>query len=142
MSQATTIKDFTSAVKTTLQGLGIFAAHWKTPGLDIVRLLQEARFPAVLIADMGGLLDTNNHKIWKRRLAITVVVDNQRDNMGDYAHDTALDLSDQVIAALSMNTALGLSLLPRDDGVGALEDSGSIVLAFKTHYFEYEIQRA
>lgn len=140
MAQAATIKDFLTAVKTTLVGLSSFAAVWKTPGLDVVRLLKEARFPAALVTDMGGNLDPHNKKLWYRRLAITIVVDDQRDNMGDYAQDKCLDLGETVKDAFKLRTDLSLSVVPADDAVGSVEKGGTIALVFKTYYFSYELQ--
>lgn len=142
MAQATTIDEFMTAVKTTLMNLAVFAVVWDMPGMDPARLLGEPRFPAATINDDESIFDPNTGDFIGGTLAVTVIVDDFRDNAGEYAQGVARGLGDQVITALKARTDLCTMLRVTRAISGNVNKDGALVLVFRTYFFKFEIQRA
>ena len=143
---STDIYDFLAQTKTDVQAVQYNAANafprvLVVPAVNIDHLMSEPRWPTALINDGGGQLDEFNHKIWRRRMDITVVACRMRDPWNEVATQDLLDRGEALIAALEYNTTDGIYLISDSDVTPFVTDMG-IAIVQKTYTFAYQIQRA
>jgi len=143
---STDVYDFLEQTKTDVAavqygGGAAFPRVLIVPAVNIDHLMREPRWPAALINDAGGVLDEFNHKIWRRRMDITVVACRMRDPWSEVSTQDLLDRGEALVAALEYNTTDGI-YLAQDSDVMAFVTNLGVAVVQKTYTFAYQIQRS
>lgn len=130
----------------------MFARVWKAPGLDVRRLLHEPRFPTALVSHGGGGYQVANNKLEEGQFQVTVIVQVERDVVGEQAETDVIELSEVMLNGDGTNpglirdttNAIAVTPMPGEfaSATGSFVDpSTGVMLVWKTFNFRYSYTR-
>lgn len=130
----------------------MFARVWKSPGIDTRRLLHEPRFPTALVSHGGNGYQSANNKLEEGQFQVTVIVQVERDVVGETAENDLIELCEVVLngdgtnPGLIRDTTNAIAVVPMTgefaSATGSYVDvSTGVLLVWKTLNFRYSYAR-
>lgn len=111
------------------------------PSLDMEQVVKNPRWPAAFLLDLGGELENQNGKIWRRVLGVTVMTAEPRDGFGEKAMREVIRLGELMVAELELSTSDSAIFLLGDTDTEAVTSTNGQIFVHKTWNFVYRIER-